>query len=214
MAADSVSGMGLAQPIKRFTPREYYALEREAQYKSDYYDGEIFAMSGGSSRHSLIVMNIGGELRQQLKGKPCAPYDSNQRLKIKATGLRAYPDVSVYCGPLEYDHEDPQAETATNPTVLFEVLSPSTEAYDRGFKSENYRKIESLRAYVLLAQETPHIEVYERQPDNSWLLREENEKQGVVHLPAISVTLSLAEIYDRIEFPSTDLPPRPGASEG
>ena len=206
--------MGLAQPIKRFTPEEYYALEREAQYKSDYYDGEIFAMSGGSSRHSLIVMNIGGELRQQLKGKPCAPYESNQRLKVRATGLRAYPDVSVYCGPLEYDDEDRDAETATNPTILFEVLSSSTEAYDRGFKSENYRKIFSLRAYVLVAQESPHIEVYERQPDNSWLLREEDRLGVAIHLPAISVILSTAEIYDRIEFPPTDLPPRPKASEG
>jgi Uma2 family endonuclease len=205
--------MGLAQSIKRYTPEEYYILEREAQYKSDYYAGEIFAMSGGSSRHSLIVMNIGGELRQQLKGKPCAPYDSNQRLKVKATGLRAYPDVSVYCGPLQYDDEDPQSETAVNPTVLFEVLSPSTEAYDRGFKSENYRKIASLRAYVLVAQETPHIEVYERQADNSWLLREEDRLDGVVHPPAISVILSPAEIYDRIEFPPTDVPPRPRASE-
>jgi Uma2 family endonuclease len=213
MRADSVWAMGLAQSIKRYTPEEYYALERQAAYKSDYYDGEIFAMSGGSSRHSLIVMNIGGELRQQLKGKPCAPYESNLRLTVKATGLRAYPDVSVYCGQLEYDDEDHQTETATNPTVLFEVLSPSTEAYDRGFKSENYRKIASLRAYVLVAQETPHIEVYERQADNSWLLREEDRLDGAIHLPAISVILSPAEIYDRIAFPPTDVPPRPKAAE-
>lgn len=201
--------MTLPQPVKRFTPEEYYLLEREASYKSDYYDGEIFAMAGGSSRHSLIVMNIVGELRQQLKGKPCAPYESNQRLKIKATGLRVYPDVSVYCSPLEYDEHDVASETATNPTVLFEVLSPSTEGYDRGFKSENYRLISSLQAYILVSQETPHIEVFERQRDESWLLREEKQLSAAVQIAGISVNLPLAEIYDRIEFTASGKPPRP-----
>ena len=204
--------MGLPQPIKRYTPEEYYRLERDAAYKSDYYDGEIFAMAGGTSRHSLIVMNIGGELRQQLKEKPCAPYDSNQRLKIKATGLRAYPDVSVYCGPLDYDEQDAASETATNPTVLFEVLSPSTEAYDRGFKADNYRRIPSLRAYVLVSQETPHVEVYERQKDDSWLLREEKRLDATIQLPGLSVTLSMKETYDRIDFAASGMPPRPRAS--
>jgi Uma2 family endonuclease len=154
-------------------------------------------------------MNIGGELRQRLKGNPCAPYDSNQRLKIKATGLRVYPDVSVYCGPLEYDEQDSNFENATNPTVLFEVLSPSTEVYDRGFKAENYRRIRCLRAYVLVSQETPHVEVYERQADDSWLLREENRLDAAVNLPGADVMLPLAEIYDRVEFPASSVPPRP-----
>src|SRR4051812_41626573 len=108
--------MSLA-PISRYTTDEYYRLERAATYKSDYYDGEIFAVSGGTSRHSLITMNIGGEMRQLRKGLPCAAYESNQRLKVKATGLRCYPDVSIYCGEIEYDSEDAEAETATNPTV-------------------------------------------------------------------------------------------------
>jgi Uma2 family endonuclease len=204
--------MGLPDPAKRYTPEEYYRLERDASIKSDYYDGEMFDTVGGATRHSLIVMNIGGELRQRLKGNPCAPYDSNQRLKITATGLRVYPDVSVYCGPLEYDEEDANAETATNPIVLFEVLSPSTEVYDRGFKAENYRRIASLRAYVLVSQEKPHLEVYERQADNSWLLREENRLDAAVNLPPTNVILPLAEIYDRVEFFST-VPPRPRQPE-
>jgi Uma2 family endonuclease len=115
--------MGVPDPAKRYTSEEYYRLERAAAWKSDYYNGEIFAMAGGTTRQSLIVMNIGGELRQRLKGNPCAPYDSNQRLKINDAGLRVYPDVSLYCGPLEYDEEDANAETATNPVVLFEVRS-------------------------------------------------------------------------------------------
>ncbi len=201
--------MGLAQPIKRYTPEEYYRLEHDAEYKSDYYNGEIFAMAGGSSRHSLIVMNIGGELRQRLKGNPCAPYESNQRLKIKPTGLRAYPDVSIYCGHMEYDEDDPGSETATNPTILFEVLSRSTEAYDRGFKAENFRMIPSLRAYVLVSQDKPHVEVYERQADNSWVLREENRLEAAVQLPGIAVSLPLAEIYDRVNFGETESNSKP-----
>lgn len=195
--------MGLPQEKRSYTPEEYFRLEREAPYKSDYYNGEIFAMAGGTSRHSLIVMNIGGELRQRLKGAPCAAYESNQRLTIKSSGLRVYPDVSIYCGPLEYDELDTQSETATNPTVLFEVLSPSTEAYDRGLKSESYRQIVTLQAYVMISQDKPHVEIYERRPDGLWLLRDENGLNAVLKLTAVSVLLPLAEIYDRIEF----LPP-------
>lgn len=193
-------GMSLPQCIKRFTPREYYELERKAEYKSDYYDGEIFAMSGGTSRHSVIILNIGGELRQRLKGKPCNPYESNLRLKVMATGLRTYPDVSVYCGPLERDEEDPYEETYINPTVVFEVLSKSTEGYDRGWKAENYRQIESLKAYVLVSQESPHVEIFERQPDRSWRLRETRGLDTILTISAIQVELPLAEIYDRVDF--------------
>jgi Uma2 family endonuclease len=201
--------MAVPQPVKRYSPAEYYRLEREAEYRSDYYDGEIFAMAGNTTRHSKIVINVGGELHARLKGKPCSPYDSNQRLKIKATGLRTYPDVSIYCEPIIYDDEDSWSETALNPTVVFEVLSPSTETYDRGFKAENYRRIPSLQAYVLIAQDTPHVEVYERQADNSWLLREQSDMGAAVTLPILSVTLPLKDIYDRIDFPSPGLPPRP-----
>ena len=145
--------MTASQPIRRSTPAEYYRLEREAEYKSDYYQGEIFAMAGGTIRHSTICNNLGGELRNRLKGTPCRAYESNLRLKVLATGLRTYPDVSIYCSPLERDPEDPFAETLTNPTALFEVLSPSTEAYDRGLKAGNYRTISSLQAYILISQD-------------------------------------------------------------
>ncbi|MDB5353838.1 MAG: hypothetical protein JWN24_291 [Phycisphaerales bacterium] len=199
-----VGPMGLPKPVQRYTPEEYYRLERAAQYKSDYYRGEIFAMSGGTARHSLIIMNIGGNLYPQLKGTPCTAYESNIRLKVKATELRTYPDVNIYCGPLERDEEDPNGETYTNPTVLFEVLSKSTEAYDRGLKAENYRRIESLRAYVLVSQHKPHAEVYERQPDGTWNLREASGPEAVLKIAAIGVELRLEDVYYRVDFNAPD----------
>jgi len=192
--------MAIPKTIKRFTAQEYYALEREASYKSDYYKSEIFAMAGGTAEHSKICVNIGGELRTRLKGKPCDTFESNLRLKIKATGLRTYPDVSVYCGPLERAEDDPYRETYTNPTVLFEVLSKSTEGYDRGLKSQNYRRIETLRAYALVSQTNPYVEIYERQPDNRWLLREVTGLESVLTISSIGVDLPLSEIYARVVF--------------
>jgi len=202
--------MSVPQPIKRYTPQEYYRLEREATYKSDYYNGEIFNMSGGTARHSLISANIGGELRARLKGKPCRAYESNMRLKIKATGLRTYPDVGVYCGALEYDPEDDGIETVTNPTVVFEVLSKSTEGYDRGFKAENYRKVETLQAYIFVSQDSPHMEIAQRQEDGTWKLSEASGMDAVVTVPGIGVELPLAEVYDQVEFEAAENQSRGG----
>lgn len=207
--------MSLPQRIRRFTPREYYELERTAEYKSDYYDGEIFAMGGGTSRHSLICSNIIRRVGNRLEGSPCAVYESNLRLKIMATALRTYPDVSIYCGPLERDEEDPYEETYINPTVLFEVLSKPTEGYDRGFKAESYRQVESLKAYVLVSQAAPHVEIFERQPDGSWRLRETRGLDTTLAIPAVQIELPLAEIYDRVEFTAGERPtpdPRGGTS--
>jgi Uma2 family endonuclease len=199
--------MAVPQPVKRYTPQEYYALEREAVYKSDFYQGEIFNMSGGTANHSLITGNIGGEVRQRLKGKPCRMYESNLRLNVRRTGLRCYPDVGVYCSPLQFDPEDSAGETATNPTLLFEVLSKSTEAYDRGLKAENYRQIESLRAYVLVSQVKPHVEIFEREANGPWLFRESDGLDAVLKLPAIGIDLPLSEIYAGVEFPPPETTP-------
>src|SRR5689334_15165795 len=151
--------MALPQAKERYTPAEYYALERDAAYKSDYYDGEIFDMSGGTSTHSLITANIVGELYKRLKGTPCRVYESNMRLKVGTSGLRTYPDVNVYCQEMRYDPEDPALTTAINPTMVVEVSSPSTQAYDRVFKAQHYRTVESLRAYAFVAQDRPHVEL-------------------------------------------------------
>ncbi len=205
------AAMALPLTRKRFTPAEYYALEHDAVYKSDYYDGEIFDMSGGTSAHSLITMNVGGELRERLKGKSCKAYESNMRLMTPATGLRTYPDVSVYCAPLEYDPEDPRNTTAMNPTVVIEVSSPSTESYDRGVKADSYLQLDSLKTYVLVAQDRPHLEIRDRQPDGVWAIREVGGLNAVARLDAIGVELPLAEVYDGVEFPASVPPPPPPA---
>jgi Uma2 family endonuclease len=197
----------LPQATKRYTPADYYALESAAQYKSDFYEGEIFDMSGGTSTHSLITANVVGELRHRLKGKPCTVYESNMRLKISATGLRTYPDVNIYCDELQYDPEDSGRTTAINPTMVFEVSSPTTEAYDRNFKAEHYRRVTSLKAYAFVAQDRPHIEVYLRQDAGKWLLSEASGMDTTIRLDAIGVDLPLAEIYDRVQFPDSVPPP-------
>jgi Uma2 family endonuclease len=196
--------MGLAKEIKRYTPAEYYDLERKAEYKSDYYDGEIFAMAGGTKRHSLICTNIAGELRQRLKGKPCVPYESNLRLKVKETGLRTYPDVSVYCGEPEPDPEDVEKETMTNPTVLFEVLSPTTESYDRTVKRPHYRRVEALQMLVLVSQDKPYAEVYQREADGDWTFREAEGLNASLALTPLGVELPMAEIYYNVDFSKSE----------
>jgi Uma2 family endonuclease len=129
-------------------------------------------------------------------------YESNLRLNVKATGLRTYPDAAVYCSPLEYDAEDSDGETVTNPTLIVEVLSKPTEGYDRGVKSLNYRRIESLRAYLLVWQAAPHAEIYERQASGDWLLREAHGVEAVLAIPSLSIELPLAEVYAGVEFPA------------
>jgi Uma2 family endonuclease len=204
--------MTLAQPKKRYTPAEYYAFERDAQYKSDFYDGEIFAMAGGTGAHSDITSNIIIALGSRLTHGPCRVRESNQRVKVQATGLRAYPDVAVYCGSVEYDQEDPDQQTATNPTILVEVLSPSTEAYDRGFKAENYRRIEALKAYVIVAQDRPHAEVYHRQTNGSWSISDVSGLAATIGLDVIGVQIPMVEVYNRVEFPPTAPSQTPGVS--
>lgn len=192
--------MALPKTVKSYTPDEYYVLERAAEYKSEYFQGEIFAMSGSTTRHAMVGTNLLVELGIQLKGKRCSPINSDQRIKVEATGLRTYPDVSVFCGSKEYDAEDSQRDTATNPTMLFEVLSESTEGYDRGTKAEHYRRIPSLQGYALLSQEKAHIELFERQEDGSWRLTEATGLESSIALPCIDVTLHLADVYAGVEL--------------
>jgi Uma2 family endonuclease len=187
-----------SQAKQPYTPEEYLALERQAQYKSEYYAGEIFAMAGASRWHNLIVANVIGELRSQLKGRPCTTYPSDMRVKISPTGLYAYPDVTVVCGEAQF--EDTQQDTLLNPTLIVEVLSETTEAYDRGSKFAHYRKLTSLQEYVLITQTKPHVEHYVRQPDNRWLLAEADSVHDTVHLPSIDCHLALSEVYDKVDI--------------
>jgi Uma2 family endonuclease len=187
-----------SQANKHYTPEEYLVLERQAECKSEYYGGDILAMAGASRWHNLIVANVVGELRSQLKGRPCTTYPSDMRVKISPTGLYTYPDVTVVCGEAQF--EDTQQDTLLNPTLIVEVLSESTEAYDRGGTFAHYRKLTSLMEYVLIAQTKPHVEHYVRQPDNRWLLAEADSLHQTLHLPSIDCHLVLAEVYDKVSI--------------
>jgi len=185
-------------PKKRYTPEEYLTLERKAEYKSQYYDGEIFAMAGATRRHNLIAVNVGRELSAQLKGRPCEVYPSDMRVKVSPTGLYTYPDVVVVCAEPRF--EDEQEDTLLNPTLIVEVLSPSTEDYDRGRKFAHYRRIESLAEYVLVAQQEHHVERHRRQETGEWVLWETDRPDDTVTLASIGCELALVEVYDKVEF--------------
>ena len=189
--------MGLPQRVAALTSAEYLAIERIAPYRSEYFRGEMFAMAGGSPTHSRIKTNILGELRNRLKGNPCAPYDSDLRIKCP-TGLYTYPDVSVICSELELDDE--QKDTVLNPTLLIEVLSKNTEAYDRGKKFDHYRTIPSLREYVLVSQEEPMIQRFLRNDDNTWKMNAVTDLNQSIRLQSLGIEIPLAEVYERVEF--------------
>jgi Uma2 family endonuclease len=178
------------------TPAEYLEIERRAEIRSEYLDGEMFAMAGASIEHNAIVANLIGELRQELKRRPCQVFPSDLRIHIPATGLYTYSDVVVVCGePLL---EDEHLDTLLNPTLIIEVLSPTSEAYDRGKKFEHYRSVESLAEYVLVAQDASRIEQYLRQPDGRWLFTSVAGLEATISLPSIQCELALAEVYDKV----------------
>ena len=187
-----------SQAQLRYTATEYLAMERVAQVRSEFLDGEIFAMAGASRRHNLICLNVGAELRAQLRERPCEVYASEMRVKISATGLYTYPDGVVVCG--EPSFEDAEVDTLLNPTLLVEVLSKSTEDYDRGSKFEHYRTLESLREYVLVAQDKAQVVHYVRQADDTWLLSEVSGLEGRVALPSIDAELIMAEVYAKVNL--------------
>jgi len=179
-----------------YTAEEYLTLERSsASSKSEFHDGQIYAMTGASRKHNLITVNIAGELRNQLKKRPCEAYGSDMRVKVTEARSYHYPDIVVACGTPEF--EDAHVDTLLNPTLLIEVLSPSTEAYDRGGKFAHYRKIPTLREYLLVAQDQPSIERYLRQGD-VWILTEAVGLEADVPLESIDCVLSLREIYDKV----------------
>lgn len=180
---------------KFYSPKEYLALERAADYKSEYVGGCIYAMAGASREHILITFNIGRSLGNQLADRPCEIYPSEMRVKPAAARSYRYPDIAVVCGPAEF--EDQQSDTLLNPTVLIEVLSPSTEASDRGEKFAEYRRISSLREYVLVAQDAPRIEHYARQ-GAGWFLTVAEGLDAAMALEAIGCVLELREVYRRV----------------
>src|SRR5436190_1125794 len=181
----------------RLSEAGYLEIERAAEFKSEFFDGEMFARAGGTPQHGLISVNLGAEFRNVLKTRPCVPYNSDVRIKIESIGLFTYPDLSIVCGPLQF--ATGTNDTIVNPTVVAEVLSDSTEAYDRGKKFELYRQIPTLREYLLVSQREPRIEQFIRQIDGTWLLKEALGN-GMLELPSLGVSVSLAEIFARVEF--------------
>jgi Uma2 family endonuclease len=183
--------------------QEYLRREEKAEYKSEFYRGEIFAMWGGSPEHNDVSGNIFAALRGRLRGSSCRPSNSDQRIRIPENGLCTYPDVSIVCGEREYDQLDPQA--ITNPVVVIEVLSPTTERYDRGKKFELYRELASLREYVLVSVEGPSIEKFTRRDDDTWVLMPLKGMDAELKLESAGIVLPFREIYEDIEFRPLDV---------
>jgi len=184
------------QPKAQFAPEEYLEMERKAAYKSEYHDGEIFAMAGASESHISIVGNLMYLLVGQFKGRDCKAYSNDMKVRVTATGLFTYPDVVILCGEPLFN--DQNRDVLMNPGVIIEVLSDSTEAYDRGKKFEHYRSIESLSDYLLVAQDRPDIEHLVRQADQKWLYSASKGIDARVEIPAINCVLLLADVYDKV----------------
>lgn len=173
-------------------------MERKAEIKSEFLDGEMFAMSGVSREHSTIVINITAELYNQLIDHACELHGPDMRVKVAPTGLYTYPDVVVVCSEPEF--EDTHLDTLINPHLIIEVLSHSTESYDRGKKFAHYRTIQSLREYVLVAQTECRIERFIRQGDGNWLYTEFTDPDGSIELTSIACRLSLSRVYHKVDF--------------
>ena len=188
----------------RFTATEYLAMERASETKHEFAFGEIYAMSGASARHVVIVSNIIGELRNQLRQRPCQVYSTDLRLSVHASQRYTYPDVMVVCDKPQF--LDAELDTLLNPDLIVEVLSESTRNYDRGDKFQQYRRIPSFREYLLVDQAKAHVERYAKQNDGTWSLWETDSLKEVVRLESISVTLPLSEIYFKIDFETTGEP--------
>lgn len=190
-----------AIPRPLYTEEEYLTLERQAAYRSEYYRGEIFAMAGSSSEHNLMAGNLKTYLHRPLRERGCRMYLLEMRLKVMATGLLTYPDAMIVCGQTRY--ADEHVDTVLNPIVIFEILSDSTEAFDRGKKFDHYRRIPTLQAYILISQERALVERFLRESDVEWKLQVIEGLSETLYLPAVDSMIALADIYEEIDFPHT-----------
>jgi Uma2 family endonuclease len=192
-----------AEPHARLSYPEYAAAEAHSEVRHEFLDGCVYAMAGGTPEHAALAAALAGELRSALRAKPCRVFSSDLRVRVSATGLTTYPDVSVVCGKLETAADDPHA--LLNPVVLVEVLSESTEAYDRGAKAAHYRRIESLQEYVLVSQSEPLIEVHRRNERGHFELIEARAGEHA-ELASLAVTISVDAVYENPLEPAA----RPG----
>ncbi|HEX8068366.1 MAG TPA: Uma2 family endonuclease [Pyrinomonadaceae bacterium] len=191
--------MSLPRPLPTFPAEEYQWLERGSELRHEYLDGLVYAMAGESLAHSTICFNLAALIGPQLRGTPCRGFSPNMKVRTGTGRLYAYPDQMIVCGEPKF--HDKQRDVLLNPTVIIEVLSPSTEAYDRGEKFLRYRtEIESLQDYVLVAQHEPRVEHYRRQPGDEWPMTAVSGLDAVLELPTIACRLPLSEVYDRVAF--------------
>lgn len=185
-------------PKTRITSQEYLAQEREAEFRSEFYFGETFAMAGASRSHNLIAGNIFAAIHSQIASRDCEVYQGDMRVKISASGVYVYPDVVVACEQPKF--EDTKLDTLLNPRVLVEVLSNTTEIYDRGTKWRHYQSLPALREYILVSQSSALVEIYHRTADEQWLYGAYHEPSQPIKLDSIDCQLQLAQIYAEVKF--------------
>jgi Uma2 family endonuclease len=189
------------EPVPQYnfiSAEEYLERERAANDKHEYYKGEIFAMSGASLEHNKITINLTALLKNKLKDKGCRPYGNDLRIHIPPNTLFTYPDISIICGKPELT--DDKFDTATNPIVLIEILSPSPRNYDMGIKFKLYRDIPTLKEYILIDSENVYVEKHVRHADHTWLLSELKNRQDLLQIEAVQVSVSLNDIYEDVSF--------------
>ncbi len=200
--------MSLPRTHELYAPAEYLALERAAEERHEYLDGEIYAMAGESPEHGAICTNIGGQLYNQLKGRDCQTFSKDMKVRSGPAprpgrtpkGLYSYPDLVVVCGALKF--HDERRDVLLNPTVIIEVLSPTTEAFDRGEKWARYQTwLPELADYLLVAQTRPHIDHYHRRTSGEWIYTLVQPLAAGLRLDSIGCDLRLADVYDRVQFP-------------
>lgn len=195
-----------SQPKKSYTLEEYFEIELNSEIKYEYWDGQIFAVSGASPEHNEISVNLTREIGTQLKSRQCKLFHSDQRVKVPAWPPYRYPDLVALCGKPEYQ-EIGGVKALLNPSLIIEILSPSTEAFDRGDKFSYYKSIPAFCEYILVAQHRPHITQIIKQSDNKWLLSEANELTASIYLTSIDCSLTLSDIYLGVEFPPANQNP-------
>jgi len=194
-----------AETKRRYTLDEYLALERESDARLEFWDGEVFVMSGGTIGHERAMGNAFDLFRIQLRGRDCTVFGSNMQIKVPTAPPYRYADGSVTCGKVEVERFNGN-DLLLNPVLIYEVLSPSTEAYDRGDKFTHYKSIASLREYLLVAQHRPHITHFVRNDDGTWSYSEVNGLDASLYLPSLGVTLRLRDVYQDVEFESSSSP--------
>jgi len=188
----------IPQQSTKVTPKEYLEFEKNSEFKHEYFDGEIFAMVGGRRNHNIISSNITGELRNRLKETHCMVFSSDMRVKIEKIKKYTYPDIVVACGKMQFLEDE--LDSLINPVAIIEILSDSTEAYDRGMKFQHYQLIESLQEYILVSQYSCQVERYIRNKDNSWNYTPFTDMEQSFKISSIECELPLSEIYYRVEL--------------